>query len=83
VRGSHQIRGCHLERVALIYLRQSSMTQVRENTESTARQYALAEVAVRLGWAPSQVFPPMENPPPGYITRIAPERIGGVGPWRD
>jgi DNA invertase Pin-like site-specific DNA recombinase len=31
------------------------MTQVRENTESTARQYALAEVAVRLGRAQSQV----------------------------
>jgi PPOX class probable F420-dependent enzyme len=26
-------------------------------------------------------FPPMDNPPPGYITRITVERIGGVGPW--
>ena len=26
-------------------------------------------------------FPPMDNPPPGYITHIAVERIGGVGPW--
>ena len=26
------------------------MAQVRDNTESTARQYALAEEAVRLGW---------------------------------
>jgi PPOX class probable F420-dependent enzyme len=26
-------------------------------------------------------FPPMESPPPGYIVHVAPERIGGVGPW--
>jgi len=25
--------------------------------------------------------PPMDNPPSGYITRITPERFGGVGPW--
>ena len=26
-------------------------------------------------------FPPMENPPPGYVTRIRVDRIEGVGPW--
>jgi PPOX class probable F420-dependent enzyme len=26
-------------------------------------------------------FPPGEDHPPGYITRITPERVGGVGPW--
>lgn len=26
-------------------------------------------------------FPPMENPPPGYVTRIRVARIEGVGPW--
>jgi PPOX class probable F420-dependent enzyme len=30
---------------------------------------------------PDVVFPPMPNPPPGFITRITPERLGGVGPW--
>ena len=30
---------------------------------------------------PDVKFPPMDNPPPGYITRITVERIGGVGPW--
>jgi DNA invertase Pin-like site-specific DNA recombinase len=55
VRGAEKIRSDHLDRIALIYLRQSSMAQVRENTESTARQYALADEAVRLGWARSQV----------------------------
>jgi PPOX class probable F420-dependent enzyme len=31
---------------------------------------------------PAVKFPPMDSPPPGYITRITPERVGGVGPWR-
>jgi PPOX class probable F420-dependent enzyme len=30
---------------------------------------------------PDVRFPPMDNPPPGYITHIVVERIGGVGPW--
>jgi PPOX class probable F420-dependent enzyme len=30
---------------------------------------------------PDAVFPGMPDPPPGFITRITPERLGGVGPW--
>lgn len=30
---------------------------------------------------PDVVFPNMPDPPPGFITRITPERFGGVGPW--
>jgi PPOX class probable F420-dependent enzyme len=30
---------------------------------------------------PDVKFPPIDNPPPGFITRITVERIGGVGPW--
>ena len=30
---------------------------------------------------PDVVFPGMPDPPPGYITRITVERLGGVGPW--
>jgi PPOX class probable F420-dependent enzyme len=30
---------------------------------------------------PGVKFPPMPDPPPGFITRITPERFGGVGPW--
>jgi PPOX class probable F420-dependent enzyme len=26
-------------------------------------------------------FPPMDDPPAGYVMRITPERVGGVGPW--
>ncbi len=41
----------HLKRKALIYVRQSSMKQVMENTESTARQYGLVDKALELGWS--------------------------------
>lgn len=30
---------------------------------------------------PDVAFPPMDDPPPGHVIRIAVERIGGVGPW--
>jgi PPOX class probable F420-dependent enzyme len=30
---------------------------------------------------PDVKFPPMDDPPPGYVVRITPERYGGVGPW--
>ena len=30
---------------------------------------------------PDVKFPPMDNPPPGYVLRTTVERIGGVGPW--
>jgi DNA invertase Pin-like site-specific DNA recombinase len=55
VRGTEKITTGHRERTALVYVRQSSLAQVRDNTESTARQYALAEEAVRLGWPRSAV----------------------------
>jgi DNA invertase Pin-like site-specific DNA recombinase len=40
----------HLERPAYVYLRQSTMGQVRHHRESTERQYALREKAISLGW---------------------------------
>ena len=54
--GEAKITGVHRDRLAVIYLRQSSMAQVREHTESTTRQYGLAEEAVRLGWARPDVL---------------------------
>ena len=50
-----KIKGQHLERLAVVYLRQSSARQVRENFRSTERQYGLAEEAVKLGWEPERV----------------------------
>lgn len=40
----------------------------------------LQELAYRY-IGPGVKFPPMPDPPPGYVTRITPERFGGVGPW--
>jgi DNA invertase Pin-like site-specific DNA recombinase len=51
VNGEHKIGSSHRERAAIIYLRQSSMAQVREHTESTRSQYGLADKAAALGWA--------------------------------
>ncbi len=31
---------------------------------------------------PGVKFPPRPNPPPGYVVRIAVERVAGIGPWR-
>jgi DNA invertase Pin-like site-specific DNA recombinase len=45
----------HLRRDAYLYVRQSSLRQVLENTESTRRQYALRERAAALGWPPDRV----------------------------
>lgn len=45
----------HLRRDAYVYVRQSTLTQVREHTESLERQYELADRAMSLGWAPRQV----------------------------
>jgi DNA invertase Pin-like site-specific DNA recombinase len=45
-----KIQARHLERRAYVYVRQSTAKQVFENTESTARQYGLAERALALGW---------------------------------
>lgn len=43
-----------------------------------------AEILQRLAHTylgPDVVFPPVPNPPPGYVTRITVDRLGGVGPW--
>ena len=50
-----KIRVSHLERAAFVYLRQSSLSQVEHNRESTARQYALADRACQLGWSKERV----------------------------
>ena len=31
---------------------------------------------------PDVVFPPIPNPPPGYVIRVSPSRFAGVGPWQ-
>lgn len=50
-----KIQEVHLQRTAVVYLRQSTLKQVHENQESTARQYALQERALELGWSREQI----------------------------
>jgi DNA invertase Pin-like site-specific DNA recombinase len=52
---NHKILPPHLQRQAIIYLRQSTSQQVEFNRESTERQYALAQRAQDLGWDASQI----------------------------
>ncbi len=51
-----KIETTHLQRVAIIYLRQSRPHQVEYNRESTQRQYALVDRALALGWARAQII---------------------------
>lgn len=52
---SEKITEAHLQRLAVVYVRQSTQQQVLEHRESTARQYALADRAVALGWPKAAV----------------------------
>jgi PPOX class probable F420-dependent enzyme len=42
----------------------------------------LLQRLARIYLGPDVVFPAMPDPPPGYVLRITPERISGVGPWK-
>ena len=53
----HQkVQASHLKRNAYVYVRQSTLRQVLENTESTKRQYGLRQRAVALGWTEERVI---------------------------
>lgn len=53
----HQkVNADHLKRDAYLYIRQSTLRQVVENTESTKRQYALRQSAVALGWPMERII---------------------------
>ena len=45
----------HLARTAFLYVRQSTLRQAMQNTESTQRQYALRQRAIQLGWPAEQI----------------------------
>lgn len=55
LRPSSKICDRHLDRLAIVYIRQSSPQQVLENRESRERQYALTDVATGLGWPTDRV----------------------------
>jgi DNA invertase Pin-like site-specific DNA recombinase len=50
-----KISSSHLSRLAIVYVRQSTVAQVRFNTESTQRQYGLVGTAAEFGWLAEQI----------------------------
>jgi len=50
-----KVSSAHLKRDAFLYVRQSTLRQLVQNTESTQRQYALRQRAIALGWPSEQV----------------------------
>ena len=71
---SSKIAPAHLERWAFIYIRQSDPQQVVKHPESTARQYALVDHAVALGWPRERVKAIDEDQ--GQSGASAEERLG-------
>jgi DNA invertase Pin-like site-specific DNA recombinase len=71
---SAKIQAEHLEKLAIVYVRQSSPQQVLENRESTARQYALAQYAEFLGWPAERVLVIDEDQ--GQSGKTAENRLG-------
>lgn len=54
---AHQkVTAAHLKRNAYLYIRQSTIRQVFENSESTQRQYALQQNAIALGWPQERII---------------------------
>ena len=74
LRSVSKIRDVHLDRLAMVYVRQSSPQQVLENRESRERQYALAQFAQRLGWPAERVVVVDEDQ--GQSGRTAVNRSG-------
>ena len=65
----------HLSRNAYLYVRQSTLRQVVENTESTRRQYGLRQRARDLGWSDEQIVVIDKGPRPVRGVGLRPRRL--------
>jgi DNA invertase Pin-like site-specific DNA recombinase len=74
LRSASKIQQRHLDRLAMVYVRQSSPQQVLENRESRERQYALAQFAQRLGWPAERVV--IVDDDQGHTGKIVGKRSG-------
>ena len=52
---NQKLKLSHMKKKAVLYIRQSTLRQVQENTESTMRQYALKERLITLGWSKENI----------------------------
>ena len=87
-RGDGKIQGWHRDRLAVIYVRQSSRQQVADHGESTRLQYGLTGRAAALGWPASRVMVIDEDlgrsaanaaERPGFARLVAEITMGHVG----
>jgi DNA invertase Pin-like site-specific DNA recombinase len=85
---SGKVQEEHRDRLAVVYVRQSTLRQLRCNTESAKMQYALAERAAALGWPPSRVLVIDEDTGhsaagvqerPGFARLVSEVSLGHVG----
>src|SRR5436190_14346848 len=85
---SGKVTAQHRDRLAVVYVRQSTLRQVTHHTESTKLQYALVERASMLGWAPSRVLVIDEDmghsaggvqQRPGFTRLVSEVGLGHVG----
>src|ERR1700756_4973391 len=73
---SDKVRPHHLERKAILYVRQSSAHQVLHNRESSALQYAMRERLTALGWSEIEVIDDdLGRSAAGSVTRAGFERM--------
>lgn len=72
--GTNKIRPRHLDRLAIVYVRQSTAQQVLEHRESAAMQYDLRRRAIALGWASDRVIVIDEDQ--GHSGQTAEGRLG-------
>jgi DNA invertase Pin-like site-specific DNA recombinase len=85
---SGKVTARHRDRLAVVYVRQSTLRQLQHNTESAKLQYALVERAAGLGWAPSQTVVIDEDTGhsaagvqerPGFARLVSEVGLGHVG----
>jgi DNA invertase Pin-like site-specific DNA recombinase len=83
-----KVQAEHRDRLAVVYVRQSTLRQLRCNTESAKMQYALTDRAVALGWPPSRVLVIDEDTGhsaagvqerPGFARLVSEVGLGHVG----
>jgi DNA invertase Pin-like site-specific DNA recombinase len=84
------IQETHRQKLACIYLHQSTLKQVRQHQESTERQYALRDKALQLGWLPERILildrdlgisgTQMANRPDfqGLVSLVSLQKVGAV-----
>jgi DNA invertase Pin-like site-specific DNA recombinase len=84
------VQETHRQKLACIYLRQSTLKQVRQHQESTERQYALRDKALQLGWPPERILildrdlgisgTQMANRPDfqRLVAEVSMQKVGGV-----